>query len=103
MDTYVIWDVTDCVIVFMTESAGRADRRVDVLSAVYNAVIECLPVLSRSDAFQYGICHHRCGIVADHAASVARAGPFWKELVLVGDVGQTLLNLLIHRRIHEVK
>ena len=74
-----------------------------MLGTVDDAVIECLPVFLWSDAFEDGVCYDRSRIVADHAASMARAGPFRKELILTCNVCKALLNLLIDRRIYEVQ
>ena len=37
--TYIIWYVADAVVVFVSESSGRIDCRMDIFSAVHNAII----------------------------------------------------------------
>ena len=49
-----------------------------------------------TDTFHPGIYRYRQGIVAYHAASVSRAGPFRQETTFFVSIQQRLLNLFTH-------
>ena len=103
MDTNIIWYVADGIVIFMSETACRAYCRVYMLGSVNDAVIKCLPLLLRGYSLHDCVGNDRCGVVTYHAASVARACPLRKELVLTCDVCHTELDLLVYGRVYEIE
>ena len=75
----------------------------DVRSCVHHGLVERLPLLFGRDALEERVGHHRCGVVAHHAAAVARRGPFGQEAAFAGRVGQSLLDFGVHRRIDQIE
>ena len=103
MDSYIVTNIADSIVVFVSESSGRIDFRMDILSSVNYAVIKPLPFALRSYSLDYGVGHDRSGIVSYHASPLSRNGPFRQELILPGYICKSKLNLFIYRRIHKVQ
>ena len=56
-----------------------------------------------AQAFQISVGHNGCRIVAHHATTMARAGPFGQESALLIGIDKAFLHLDIHRRIHHIE
>ncbi len=86
----------------MAETTRRRDLRVHVLGAVKHRFIECFDVIT-ANSFKPGICHHRSGVVPNHDAAVAGAGPLGQKTTLLVGIDQSLLNLSVHRGVDQIE
>ena len=58
MDSDIVWDIAEGIVIFMPQATCRADLRVDVLCSIDNAVVKGLPVFLRGNAFEDGIGYY---------------------------------------------
>ena len=92
LDVYIVGHIAQLVVVFVSETAGRAYLGVNCLGTVYHSLPQRLGVGS-AHSFDDGVGHYRCRIVAHHAAAVAGRRPFGQEAALAVSIGETLLHL----------
>ena len=88
----------------MAPAARRRDLGMDMLRGVDHRLVELRQVgRVGNDALDHGIGYHRSGVVAHHAAAVARARPLGQQRILARHVGQSGLNLGVDRGVDQVE
>ena len=91
----IIWNVSQRVVVLVSETSCRTYLRMNVFCTIYDAFIENLQIVI-VDSLVYRVGDYGSRVVSHHASSVSRAGPFREEVVFTCYVGKTLLDLSVH-------
>ena len=102
IDAYIIRYVAQLIVIFITETSGRRNLRMNIICTVFHSFPKSFYIVT-FQSFHIGISHYRSGIVTYHTAPVPGTCPFGKESAFLVSICQSLLHLFVHRRIHQVE
>ena len=102
MDIYIVRNITQFVIIFVTETACRRNGRMNVLGSVNQTFVQRFQILY-ANTLHVSIYQDCSRVVTHHTSTVTRASPFREETTFLISIDQTFLHLQVFRRIHEVQ
>ena len=102
VDFYIIGNIAQFVVIFMSQASCWRDFGVYILRAVNQSFIQSLYIV-HFHAFHISVYQDRSGVIADHATSVSRTCPFGEESAFFICIDKSFLHFLVDRRVHQVQ
>ena len=102
IDTYVIRNIAQFIVIVISETSGRRHLRMYCVSSVLHSFPQRFDIIS-FQTFQISIGNYGSRIITHHTASVSRACPLRQEAAFLVGIDQSFLHLRVHRRIHQVQ
>ena len=102
INLYIVRHITQFVVIFISQTAGRRHLRMHVFSSMNQTFIKRFQIIHLY-TLEISIHQNRSRVVSDHATAMSRACPFGEEAAFLICIDQSFLDFLVDRRIDQVQ